>query len=132
MASTRLRRLAVPVILASSITAGAALAGDAAKMDTPPVSGAQAVAPQGPLDPKTANFVIGMPALESGGKTVGQVVEISQGSDTKANVMVIKVSKELGPEGSTVAVPIDKVVVKGRTAQLYLGMDELQKLMTSK
>jgi hypothetical protein len=122
-----LRKTLIPVLFASALTAGAAIAEEKAK--TPPVSGAQAVTPDGPLDPKTANNVIGLPALESGGQTVGQVVEIGQGSDTKSNVVVIKVSKDFGPEGTTVAVPMNQVVVKGRTAQLYLNKDELKKLV---
>jgi hypothetical protein len=118
--------LALAPAAALVVASGVAFAQDPA---APAPAGAPAAAATQaqPITADKEKAIIGMPVITADGQTVGQVLSVGPGQNTKALALSVKPSAELGAKSADVKIPLDKAELNGRSVQLVVSMEDVKK-----
>ncbi len=108
------------------MASGVAFAENAA---APAPAGTSAAAPTQaqPITPDNQKAIIGLPVITADGQTVGQVLSVGPGQNTKALTLTVKPAAEVGSKSADVKIPLDKAELNGRSVQLMVSMEDVKK-----
>ena len=82
---------------------------------------------QGAVTMENQKAIIGMPVITSDGQTVGQVLAVGPGENTKDLAFVVKPTAELGAKTAELKIPVDKGELNGRAVQLMVTLADVKK-----
>ena len=80
-----------------------------------------------PIAGANQQAIIGMPVITSDGQTVGQVLSVGPGQNTKALAISVKPTEAVGAKTADVKIPLDKAELNGRSVQLMVTMEDVKK-----
>jgi hypothetical protein len=79
------------------------------------------------ITPERYPAIVGLPVISSDGKTIGQVLSVGPGLNSKSMALSVKPVADLGAKAADVKIPVDRSVLEGRTVQLMVSLDDVKK-----
>ena len=123
----KMTALTLPVAATLAFTGTVALATEAATTASPAATAATAKpAAKTEITPQHHQAIVGLPVISSDGQTVGQVLSVGPGTNSKSMSLSVKPVDDLGAK-SEVKIPVDRAVIDGRTVQLMVNFADVKK-----